>query len=150
MQKVHKIVVNYITQELQKDNVDKKKLKRALKLIDKQLADYLNYDERSIEFINSYYSLSNMFAFNKQYDKIITLNTSAIEKELNSDIPYINIGNVYFMQGDTLKALPYLENAIAHNWNNRFLNTFLSDYYKKSGDEKKSTYYYNLMTKSSK
>ena len=91
-----------------------------------------------------------MFAFNKQYDKIITLNTSAIEKELNSDIPYINIGNVYFMQGDTLKALPYLENAIAHNWNNRFLNTFLSDYYKKAGDEKKSAYYYNLMTKSSK
>lgn len=150
MQKVHKIVVDYITQELQKDNVEKKKLKRALKLIDKQLADYLNYDERSIEFINSYYSLSNMFAFNKQYDKIITLNTSAIEKELNSDIPYINIGNVYFMQGDTLKALPYLENAIAHNWNNRFLNTFLSDYYKKEGDEKKSAYYYNLMTKSSK
>lgn len=129
---------------------DKTTVKRAYKLLNKLSKEYMTYDNKSIEFVNSYYSLSNMYAFNKEYDKIIDLNMGAIEKNVKSDIPYINIGNVYFMQGDTLKALPYLEKAIQNNWNNRFLNSFLSDYYYRKGDDNKAVFYLKLKEKSSK
>ncbi len=151
LQKSTEIVLVQLKKEIETASKgEMAKLKRAYRIVDRLSREKMKYDEKSIEYINSYYSLSNMYAINKQFDKIIQLNSGAIEKDLKSDVPYINIGNVYFMKGDTLKALPYLEKAITLNWNNRFLNTFLSDYYKRGGDDKKSTYYYNLMTKSSK
>lgn len=150
MQKKLEIAMEQI-KLMQKDRMrDQGDMKRAYKNLNKLSKEYMTYDGKSIEFINSYYSLSNMYAFNKQYEKIIELNVNAIKKDLKSDIPYINIGNVYFMQGDTLKALPYLEKAIQQNWNNRFLNSFLSDYYYRKGDQEKAVFYLKLKQKSQK
>ena len=148
MQKVTDRVLVDLKQQLEKRKSPV--LNRAYRIVDKKSRELMTYDERAIEFINSYYSLSNMYAFNKEYSKIVDLNLKAIEKDMKSDIPYINIGNVYFMQGDTLKALPYLEKAIQNNWNNRFLNSFLSDYYYRKGDNDKAVFYLKLKEKSSK
>lgn len=100
-------------------------------------------------FLGTYFSLSKMYSDNKEFDKVLKLNKDAINKGIKSDIMYINIGNVYFSSGDTLAALPYLEQGIYYNNDNKVLNSFLSDYYRQRGDIKKSDYYYSLMVKSS-
>jgi tetratricopeptide (TPR) repeat protein len=99
-------------------------------------------------FVNSYLSLSNIYAANKQFDKILKLNQNAIDKGIKTDIIYINVGNVHFMNGDTLKALPYLEKAIEFNWNNKGVNSFLTNYYRGKGDNQKADMYLRLLSKS--
>jgi protein O-mannosyl-transferase len=111
---------------------------------------YLRVIELDHAFVSAYYSLSGIYAKDKRYDKILELNEKAISKGLRSDVPYINIGNVYFLQKDTLKALPYLEKGIELNPDNRFLNSFLADFYKEKGDLVKANHYYDLMSRSQK
>lgn len=111
---------------------------------------YLKTIELNPEFVNAYYSLSSVYAQQKKFDKILIINEEAIKKGVRSDIPYVNIGNVYFMQKDTVKAVPYLEKGIELNPNNRQLNSFLADYYKNKGDLNKANHYYDLMGRSSK
>jgi tetratricopeptide (TPR) repeat protein len=100
------------------------------------------------KFMEGYISLSAMYAEDKQYDKILKLNQNAIDKGVVGDVLPINIGNVYYMTGDTLKALPYLERGIEINPNNRFLNSYLANYYKDKGDLDKANHYYDLMGRS--
>lgn len=150
MQKKLPIAMQVLNKIYNSGKLNTPDFKRTKRLLNKMQIEYMSYGETSVEFLNSYYSLSNMYAFNKEFPKIIELNLKAIEKNMKSDIPYINIGNVYFMQGDTLKALPYLEKAIQKNWNNRFLNSFLSDYYYGKGNQEKAMFYLNLKKKSSK
>ena len=57
----------------------------------------------------------------------------------------MNIGNVYFMRGDTISAIPHFEECIRLNSNNRFLNSFLANYFKEKGDLEKANKYYDLM-----
>lgn len=99
-------------------------------------------------FISTYYSMSNMLAEQKKYDEILEFNQNAIKKGIKADVIYVNIGNVYFMQKDTISALPYFEECINLNSNNRFLNSFLADYYKEKGELEKANKYYDLMGKS--
>ena len=99
-------------------------------------------------FISTYYSLSSMLAEQKKYDEILELNQKAINKGIKADVIYVNIGNVYFMKGDTISALPYFEQCIQLNSNNKFLNSFLANYYKEKGDLEKANKYYDLMGKS--
>lgn len=101
-------------------------------------------------FISTYSSLSALYAKEKQYDKILKLNQNAIDRGMRSDVYYINIGNVHFMQGDTLKALPYLEKGIEINPNNRYLNSFLADFYKRKGNLNRANHYFDLMGRSKK
>lgn len=96
-------------------------------------------------FISTYFSLSAMYAEQKKYDEIIKLNQGAIDKGIKADVLHVNIGNVYFMKGDTLAAIPYFEECIRLNSNNKFLNTFLANYFKEKGDLQKANMYYDLM-----
>jgi Tfp pilus assembly protein PilF len=50
------------------------------------------------------------------------------------------------MNGDTLKAVPYLEKAIEKNPNNNPVNTFLSTYYRSKGDDARSRHYSKFIT----
>jgi tetratricopeptide (TPR) repeat protein len=122
----------------------------AVKRFDQAEKAYLKAVELNPDFANSYLSLSNLYASQKRFDKIIELNEKAIQKGVRSDIMYINIGNVYYLRGDTLKALPFLEKAISFNPNNKGVNTFLSDYYKRHGDANKAAKYYRLINGSAK
>lgn len=120
----------------------------SLGQFDKAEKYYLKSIEINPDFVNTYLSLSNIYASQKRFDKIIKLNQPAIDRGVKSDIPYINMGNVYFLNGDTLKALPYLEKAIFYNPNNKGVNSFLSDYYRAKGDQQKSAYYRKLLLNS--
>jgi Tfp pilus assembly protein PilF len=102
------------------------------------------------KFMQAYASLSALYANGQQYDKIIKLNQDAIDKGVVGDILEINIGNVYYTRGDTLKAIPFLEKAIELNPNNKLLNTFLANYYKDKGDLEKANHYYDLLANSTR
>lgn len=111
---------------------------------------YLKTIELDPNFVSTYFSLSAMYAEEKKYEEIIKLNQSAIDKGIKADVLHVNIGNVYFMRGDTLSAIPYFEDCIKLNSNNKFLNTFLANYFKEKGDLEKANMYYDLMGKSSR
>ncbi|MFL5762660.1 MAG: tetratricopeptide repeat protein [Bacteroidia bacterium] len=96
-------------------------------------------------FAGTYFSLSNVYAEEKKYDEILELNQKAMDQGLKFDILPINIGNVWYMRGDTAKAVYYLEQGIAINPNNKKLNSFLASYYKDKGDLEKANKYYDLM-----
>ncbi|CAN5342987.1 hypothetical protein BH10BAC1_BH10BAC1_16420 [soil metagenome] len=108
---------------------------------------YLKTLEIDSKFMSTYLSLSSMYAEEKKYDEILKLNKDAINKGIKGDVLNINIGNVYFVRGDTLSAIPYLEEGIRLNPNNKLLNSFLANYFKEKGDlEKANKYYDNLST----
>ena len=108
---------------------------------------YLKTLEIDPSFMNSYNVLSTMYAKDKEYDKILDLNRSGLDHGVNSDLFHINMGNVYFIKGDTLKGISCFVKAVDANSNNKKLNTFLANYYKINGEIEKSEYYYNLMLK---
>jgi Tfp pilus assembly protein PilF len=110
---------------------------------------YLKLISIDPKFMEVYSSLSAMYAEDKKYNKILELNQNAIKKGIVGDVLQINIGNVYFMQGDTVNALPFLEKGVELNPNNRFLNSFLANYFKDKGDLEKANHYYDLMGSSS-
>lgn len=122
----------------------------ALKKFDESEKCYLKSIEINPDFYNTYTSLSALYAYQKRPDKIVALNQKAIDKGVISDALYVNIGNVYFMSGDTLKALPYLEKAVELNFNNYNLNFFLSDYYTRKQDPAKAEHYRILLSKSTR
>ncbi|MCB0822434.1 MAG: hypothetical protein KDC09_07035 [Bacteroidales bacterium] len=61
-----------------------------------------------------------------------------------SDLPYINLGSLSFLQKDTLQAIMYLEKAALLNPANRKTNITLENYYRFRGDNIKANYYRNL------
>jgi tetratricopeptide (TPR) repeat protein len=57
-----------------------------------------------------------------------------------SDLPYINLGNYYYMAGDTSMAVQFFEEAVEKS-DNPAAGKFLSNYYSKRGDHAKAAYY---------
>lgn len=106
--------------------------------------------EKDPTFKNAYSALAALMAKDKRFDDVITFNKQALEKGFQDEVVYINIGNAYYLKGDTLSAVPFLEQAIQKNQNNRNLNGFLAEFYKKKGDLTKANYYYDLMSRSQK
>lgn len=101
-------------------------------------------------FKNSYVSLSALLGKDKRFDEVLELNKAALEKGYDGEEIYINIGNAYYLQGDTLQAVPYLEKAIGKNPDNRNLNAFLANFYMRKGDTAKANYYSDLAGRSKK
>ena len=108
---------------------------------------YLKTLEIDPSFINSYKVLSTMYANTKEFDKILDLNKSGLARGLNSDLLHINMGNAYFIKGDTINGINSLVKAVEANSNNKKLNSYLASYYKNRGELQKAEYYYNLMVK---
>ncbi len=106
---------------------------------------YLKSIEIDPNFISTYLSLSAMYAEEKKYDEILKLNQTAIDKGVEADVLYVNIGNVYFVKNDTASAIPYFEECIRLNPNNKKLNIFLANYFKEKGDLEKANKYYDLL-----
>lgn len=96
-------------------------------------------------FVSTYFSISAMYAEQKKYDDILKVNQTAIDKGVQADVLWVNMGNVYFMRGDTVTAIPYFEKCIDLNHNNKFLNSFLAEYFKNKGDLEKANMYYDYM-----
>jgi tetratricopeptide (TPR) repeat protein len=109
---------------------------------------YLKTIEIDPDFINTYNALSSMYAEDKEYEKILELNRSGIEKGILSDMLHINMGNVYFIMGDTINGITCLAKGVEANPKNRQLGTFLANYYRSKGDLNKFNYYFELVAKS--
>lgn len=108
-------------------------------------AHFLKTIEIDPQFVSTYFSISSMYAEEKRYDDIIKINQNAIDKGIKADVLHVNIGNVYFLQGDTASAIPYFEKCIELNSNNKFLNSFLANYFKEKGDLEKANKYYDYL-----
>jgi len=111
--------------------------------------NYLKVIQLDPNFIKAYQSLSALYSYLKQTGKIIEINKKAIERKIKSDVPYINLGNVYYLAGDTLTAVNYLEQAITVVPNNKKVNSFLANYFQSKGNKEKADYYSALSSRSS-
>jgi len=63
-----------------------------------------------------------------------------IEQFPDSDLPYINLGNYYYVNGETQKAVQFFEKAVEKG-TGAVTGQFLADYYGKQGDQAKAAYY---------
>lgn len=121
----------------------------ALQQYDLAEKNYLKVIQLDSNFVKAYQSVSALYSYLKQTDKIIAINKLAIDRKIKSDVPYISLGNVYYLAGDTVAAVSYLEQAIAVVPNNKKVNSFLSNYFQSKGNKEKANYYAVLSARSS-
>ncbi len=93
--------------------------------------------------------LANAYFRNNQPDSARYENILITQIDPSSDFPYINMGNYYYMYGDTVNAIKQYEKAleVGSNW---AAAKMLSDYYSKKGNEKLSAYYQRKMYEAEK
>ncbi|MFH2142136.1 MAG: hypothetical protein ABIJ97_06925 [Bacteroidota bacterium] len=75
------------------------------------------------------------------FDEAVRLNGKIIELEPQSDKPYINLGNFYFLKGDTLSGLKYAEKAVELNPQNYVLMQKIGELYQMLNNQEKSLFY---------
>ncbi len=121
-----------------------------IKLYDEAEKHYLKSIKIDPNFVSTYFSLSAMYAEQQKFDDILKVNQEAIDKGIVSDVLWVNMGNVYFMKGDTATSIPYFEKCIELNHRNKFLNTFLANYFKEKGDLEKANKYYDYLNESNR
>ena len=88
--------------------------------------------------------LANAYFRDNKLDSAKYENKMIIKIDPKSNFPYINMGNYFYMFGDTLNAIKQYEKALEVA-NNRSAAKMLSDYYSKKGNEKLATYYKRKM-----
>ena len=95
-------------------------------------------DSTNVEFISHWANLLNKSGEKK---RAIEINLHLAKINPLTDMPYINIGNYYYAKRDTVTAVKYWEKAIEIVPDNNSLNSFLAEYFRKRGDEKKFSFY---------
>ena len=91
-----------------------------------------------------YSQLSNLFYKQGNLQKAIDVNHRLMQAIPSSDEPYINIGNYYLLQKDTVNAIAFWEKAIEKQPGNPNLTHVLSNYFRAKGNLQKADYYGNL------
>lgn len=89
--------------------------------------------------------LADLQLKNKDFKACEELNQKILKFSPESDIGYINEGNLYAAMGDTIKALGFLEKAYEKNRNNRNTIIALYNFYSSTGNLEKTEYYKNLL-----
>ena len=74
-------------------------------------------------------------------ENALTIFEKASEIDLSDDLPLINIGNIYWMSGDTLSAVESWVKAFERNPANLNVCNNLLGYFTRKGDEAKAEYY---------
>ncbi len=88
--------------------------------------------------------LANAYFRNNQPDSAYYQNNIIKRIDPESDYPYINLGNYYYMYGDTAKAVKMYELAVKKH-TDKPVEKILIEYYRKKGDEKLAAYYENQL-----
>ena len=96
------------------------------------------------DFTPSYSKLGGIYFKRGNMQKAIDINNQMMKIIPTSDEPYINIGNYYLLQKDTINAITMWEKAIEKQPANPGLNGNLARYFYHKGDQKKGNYYNNL------
>lgn len=114
----------------------KKDYTRALEYLGKSLAiDSTSINTRS-RMANIYYGLG-------EFKTAILLNQDIIRISPNEALPYVNLGNYYIFQRDTVNGIRFYEKAVELGAPPDASN-FLAKYYQRKGDIAKANYYRKL------
>jgi len=109
---------------------------RAIEFLQKSLdIDSTSINTRS-RMANIYYGLGD-------FRKAIELNQDIIRISPREALPYVNIGNYYIFQKDTVTGIRYYEKAVELGAPPD-ASQFLSKYYKMKGDLAKANYYWKV------
>ncbi len=99
----------------------------------------LTIDTNNIQVMSR---LANVYFRNEQLDSARIENQSIKKVDSKSDYPYINMGNYYYLMGDTIDAIKEYEVAVIKG-TNKPVAKLLSKYYHKKGDTRMEQYYRN-------
>jgi tetratricopeptide (TPR) repeat protein len=109
---------------------------RAIDFLQRSLAvDSTSVNTRS-RLANIYYSMG-------QFKKAVELNQDIMRMAPKEALPYVNMGNYYFFQRDTLNGIKYYVRAVELGAPPD-ASVFLSKYYRMKGDVSKANYYKKL------
>ena len=86
--------------------------------------------------------LANAYFRNNRPDSAFYQNAIIKKIDPESDYPYINLGNYYYILGDTARAIREYEMAVKKN-TDKPVEKLLIEYYRKKGNEKLAKYYEN-------
>jgi tetratricopeptide (TPR) repeat protein len=104
----------------------------------------ISYFERSLdrdpEAINTRSRLANIFFGLGEFKEAIEMNQEIMRIAPQEALPYVNIGNYYIFQQDTLNGIKFYEKAVELGAPPEASN-FLSRYFMTKGDIRKSNYY---------
>jgi tetratricopeptide (TPR) repeat protein len=105
----------------------------------------VSYLQRSLELDSASVStrsrLANIYYGMGEFKEAIRLNQEIMTMDPDEALPYVNIGNYYIFQKDTLTGIKYYEKAVELNAPPDAAN-WLSKYYRLKGDLTKSDYYF--------
>jgi protein O-mannosyl-transferase len=93
--------------------------------------------------INARSRLANIYYGMGEFKVAIRLNQDIMRTDPEEALPYVNIGNYYIFQKDTLNGIRYYEKAIELNAPPDAAN-FLSKYYRMKGNAEKAGYYQRM------
>ncbi len=114
----------------------KKDYLRAIDYLQKSLAmDSTSVNTRS-RLANIYYGMG-------EFKEAVKMNQDIMRIAPKESLPYVNIGNYYIFQKDTLNGIRYYEKAVELGAPPD-ASVFLSKYYQMKGDVTKSNYYKKL------
>jgi tetratricopeptide (TPR) repeat protein len=109
---------------------------RAIEYLKRSLAlDSSSVNTRS-RMANIYYGLG-------EFKEAVALNQEIMRIDPNEALPYVNIGNYYIFQRDTLAGIRYYEKAVELNAPPDAAQ-FLARYYRMKGNVERANYYANL------
>ncbi|MCF6171474.1 MAG: tetratricopeptide repeat protein [Bacteroidales bacterium] len=115
----------------------------ALELQEKYDSAIYNY-RKSVEIDGPYAKtlsrIANAYYKNGQLDLALAENKKIIRQFPESDLPYVNLGNYYYMMGETEQAIRLYEKAIEKG-TNPAVGKLLSEYFSKQGNNAKAAYY---------
>ncbi len=97
----------------------------------------LNFDTTDVQVRSR---LANAYFRGNHYDSARYQNMIITKINPKSDFPYINMGNYYYMFGDTINAVKEYEKAIEVGTDKPVAN-LLAKYYRKQGNERLANYF---------
>ncbi len=110
----------------------------------KEYAMAVDYYSRSLNLdslaINTRSKLANLYYGMSEFKKAIELNQEIMRIAPSEALPYVNLGNYYFFQHDTVSAIKFYERAVELNAPPE-ASLFLSKFYEKMGDTRKANHY---------
>ena len=90
--------------------------------------------------INTRSRLANVYYGIGEFKKAVDLNYEIMQIDPQEALPYVNLGNYYIFQRDTLGGIRFYEKAVELGAPPD-ASVFLSRYYQRKGDVAKSNYY---------
>jgi len=97
------------------------------------------------QFLGAYSYLGEVYAMLEKWDEAVKINEALKVRLPDNDIPYINLGKIFLMQGDTVKSMYHFEQAALIAPENYGLIKELANYFQQTNDLEKASYYFGIL-----